>query len=122
MLRSIIAVVVGYLLFAASAFALFRISGHDPHAPANASFMGLSILCGMLFAAVAGFVAAWLAGRLEFEHSLAVAALIAAGGAASLLASPGHALWTQISAVLVMAPMAMVGGYARHRQVSAAKK
>jgi hypothetical protein len=119
MLRSVIAVIVGYLVFAASAVVLFRISGRDPHAPASLTFMMLSVLYGMFFAAVGGFVAAWLARRWEFEHSLAVAGLIAAGGAASLLASPGRALWTELSAVLIMAPMAMVGGYLRRRQTGA---
>jgi hypothetical protein len=83
--------------------------------------MGLSILYGMFFAAAGGFVAAWLARRWEFEHSLAVAAVIAAGGAASILATPGQALWTQLSALLIMAPMAMAGGYLRQRQVGSTK-
>lgn len=118
MLRSLIAVIAGYLVFAASAVALFKISGRDPHAPAGLVFMGLTVLYGMFFAAIGGYIAAWLAGRWEFEHSLAVAGLIAAGGAASLLARPGQgALWTQLAAVLVMAPMAMAGGYLRLRQV-----
>ncbi|MBZ5600243.1 MAG: hypothetical protein LAN83_18205 [Acidobacteriia bacterium] len=121
MLRSVIAVIAGYLVFAASAAALFKISGRDPHAPASLTFMGLSVLYGMFFAAVSGYIAARLAGRWEFEHSLAVAAVIAAGGAASLLASPGQALWTHLGALLIMAPMAMAGGYLRQRQAGSAK-
>lgn len=118
MLRSVIAVIAGYLVFTASAVALFKITGRDPHAPAGLVFMGLSVLYGMCFAAVGGFVSAWLARRWEFEHSLAVAGLIAASGAASLVARPGQgALWTQLAAVLIMAPMAMAGGYLRLRQV-----
>jgi hypothetical protein len=118
----VIAVIAGYLVFVASTLALFKLSGHDPHAPASLTFMGLSVLYGMFFAAVGGFIAAWLARRWEFEHSLAVATLIAASGAASLLARPGPgALWTQLAAVLIMAPMAMVGGYLRQRQVGSTK-
>jgi len=122
MLRSVIAVVVAYLGFAVSALALFRLSGHDPHAPASLIFMGLSVLYGMFFAVVSGFIAAWLARRGELEHSLAVATLIAVVGAASILATPGQAIWTQVSALLIMAPMAMAGGYLRKRQKSSTKR
>ena len=71
-LRSIIAVLAGYFVFAISALALFAISGHDPHAAAGAGFMLFSILYGVFFGTVAGFLAAVLAKRFEIEHSLAV--------------------------------------------------
>lgn len=117
-LRSIIAVVVGYLVFAVSAIALFKLSGHDPHGSDNFEFMILSIAYGFLFSTLAGFVAAAIGGRFEIEHSLAVASLIAAAGAASLLMRPSlGAVWTQLAALLVMAPSAMAGGYLRMRMV-----
>jgi hypothetical protein len=116
--RSVIAVVAGYLIFAASAVALFKLSGQDPHAPASIGFMVLSIVYGIVFAALGGFVTAWLAKRYEFEHGLAVASVIAAIGAASLLTSAGNgAKWTQLAALLVMAPSALAGGWYRARQV-----
>jgi len=118
MLRSIVAVLSGYLLFAASAVALFWLSGRDPHAPASALFQLFTTLYGMLFAGLGGFVAAVLARRSEFEHGFAVATLIAVIGAASLLGTLGHgSLWTQLAAILIMAPMAMVGARFRARQV-----
>ena len=116
--RSVVAVVTGYLIFAASAIALFKLTGQDPHAPANIGFMVLSIVYGVAFAALSGFVAAWLAKRYEFEHGLAVASVIAAIGAASMLTSAGSdAKWTQLAALLVMAPSAIAGGWYRARQV-----
>jgi hypothetical protein len=116
-LRSIGAIFMGWLVFAASAVALFRLTGRSPHQPATLSFMFISTLYGMFFAGIAGFLTAWLARRWEIEHSLAVATIIAVGGAVSLLASPGlGAIWTQLTALLLMAPMAMVGGYIRMRQ------
>jgi hypothetical protein len=116
--RSVIAVVAGYLVFFASAIALFKITGQDPHAPASTAFMVLGILYGVAFAALSGFVAAWLAKRYEFEHSLGVASVIAAVGAASLLTRPGGDVgWTQLAALLVMAPSAIAGGWFRARQV-----
>jgi len=117
LLRSVIAVVVGYLVFATSAVALFQFSGHDPHSSDNMGFMMFSIFYGFFFATLAGFLAALIGGRYEIEHSLAVASLIAAAGAASLLMrSTLGVIWTQLAALLVMAPSAMAGGYLRMRQ------
>jgi len=116
-LRSVFAVVVGYLLFAASAVALYKISGHDPHSSGSTVFMMFSIVYGFFFATLAGFVAAVIGGRFEIEHSLAVASLIASVGAASLLMrSSLGPVWIQLAALLVMAPSAMAGGYLRMRQ------
>jgi hypothetical protein len=42
--RSIVSVIVGYLIFALSAFALFQISGQPPHQAAPAPFMAGSIV------------------------------------------------------------------------------
>jgi hypothetical protein len=120
MLRSVAAVLMGYLLFAVSAFALFRLSGHDPHAPAAASFMALSVLFGLVFSVLGGYVAALVggAGKYEIEHSFAVATLIAAIGAASFIAeSRAESGWTQLSAILIVAPAAILGGYLRRRQL-----
>jgi hypothetical protein len=118
LLRSVIAVVVGYLVFATSAVALFQLSGHDPQSSNDVGFMMFSIFYGFFFATVAGFLAALIGGRYEIEHSLAVASLIAAAGAASLLMrSSLGVIWSQLAALLVMAPSAMAGGYLRMRQV-----
>jgi hypothetical protein len=115
--RSVAAVLVGYLVFAVPAEIFFRFSGRDPHAPAGSAFMVLSVLYGMFFAALGGFLATWISKRWKFEHAFAVSCLIAVIGALSALATIGQgSLWTQIAAVLVIAPMAMVGGYVKIRQ------
>lgn len=120
MLRSVAAVIIGYLLFALSVSAFFQLSGHDPHAPAGILFMAGSILYGLFFSVLGGYVAALVAGKFEIEHSFAVATLIAAIGAASLIAeSPADAEWTQLSAILIIAPAAILGGYLRQRQIRA---
>ncbi|HKS76933.1 MAG TPA: hypothetical protein VJQ82_27240 [Terriglobales bacterium] len=118
MLRSVLAVVIGYLLFGLSAFAFFRLSGHDPHAPASAAFMILSVVYGVVFAIGGGYLAAWIAGKFEIEHAFAVATLVAAIGAASYIAeAPGESKWTQLSGILIIAPAAILGGYLRRRQL-----
>ena len=122
MIRSVLAVLIGYLLFAISGAAWFRLSGLDPHSVASPLFILGSILYGVFFSAIGGYVAATLGKRFPTEHSLAVATLIAALGAASLLAEAGKgAVWTQLSVLLIIAPAAMLGGYLRRRQVAATR-
>ena len=121
MARSVVAVVVGYLIFALSAFALFQVSGRPPHQAAPMSFMLGSIVCGMIFALVGGFVAAWLARRRPVAHGVAVAAVVALGAAVSLLTTPaGSAVWSQVAALALMAPCAVLGGWLRSRQMAGA--
>src|SRR6185369_4148112 len=106
MLRSIVAVVVGYAVFTAAGIAFFQLTGRHPRDLGSAVFMLGALLYGMIFAMLAGYVTAWLAPRYEFEHSLTLASIIAAGGAASIIAKPG-VRWIQIAALLTTAPMAM---------------
>jgi hypothetical protein len=115
-LRSIVAVLLGYALFAISAFALFRVTGHDPHAPASVAFMLVAVIEGVVFASAGGYVAAWIAGRRPLAHAVAMAVVLAVGAAASLAATLGHgAVWTQVTALVFMAPAAVIGGRMRAR-------
>jgi hypothetical protein len=116
LLRSVAAVVLGYVVFAASAFAVFRLSGQAPHAPASVPFMLGTIASGVMFAAAGGYIAAWLAGRRPLAHAVAVALLLAAGALASLASTLGRgAIWSQVSALALMAPAAVLGGWLRAR-------
>jgi uncharacterized membrane protein YjjP (DUF1212 family) len=122
MLRSALAVLVGYLLFAGSAVAFFAVSGRDPHARASLAFTVMTTLYGMFFAALGGYLTVSLSRRQKFEHAFEVAFLIAVSGAALILGRPGQGPdWSQLAALLTMAPMAMVGGYLRLRQLRASK-
>ena len=117
--RSIVAVVVGYLVFALSAFAFFQVSGQAPHQVAPVSVMLASAAFGAVFALLGGYVAAWLARRRPTTHGVAVAAVIAVGALVSLLSTLGKgAVWSQLAALVLMAPSAVLGGWLRARQVS----
>jgi hypothetical protein len=117
--RSVAAVVFGYLIFAVSAVLLFQISGQAPHAPASPAFMVGSTLYGVVFAALSGYVAGRLARHHPVRHASAVAGLIALGAAASLLGQArSGGVWSQLAALLLMAPAAWVGGYWRSRQAA----
>ena len=122
MLRSALAVLAGYVLFAGSIAAFFNVLGRDPHARASAAFMLLTTVYGAVFAALGGYVAVLLSARHKFEHAFLVALLIAVSGAALILGRPqGTPVWSHLAEVLTMAPMAMVGGYVRLRQMHASK-
>lgn len=121
MIRSILAVLVGYFIFALSALAFFRISGQAPHQAAPVPVMFGSIAFGMVFALLGAYVAAWLATRRPFAHGLAVAAVLALGATISLFSTLGNgAVWSQVAALALMAPSAVLGGWLRSRQVAGA--
>jgi hypothetical protein len=111
--RSIIAVLVGYIVFAGSAVLLFQVSGHRPHAAASLFFEAGTVVYGMFFAAVGGWVTAWIAVRRPIKHGVLLACVIAAGAIVSLLFSNAAATWSQWSALLLMAPLAIGGAYWR---------
>jgi O-antigen/teichoic acid export membrane protein len=121
MTRSVIAVIVGYLIFALSAFAFFQISGQPPHQSAPMPFMLGSIAVGTVFALIGGYVAGWLAQRRPLAQGVAVATVLALGATISLLGVLGKgAVWSQVAALVLIAPSAVFGGWLRLRQVSGA--
>jgi hypothetical protein len=120
LLRSVVAVLIGYIVFAVSAYAVFRLSGHAAHAVASVPFMLVSIASGVVFAIVGGYIAAWLAGRRPLAHAVAMAVLLAVGATVSLASTLGHgAIWSQVAALTLMAPGAVLGGWIRARSVAA---
>jgi hypothetical protein len=120
MLRGIAAIALGYLIFTAGGIAFFQMTGSHPRDLGGAGFMIGAWLYAVFFAMLAGFVTAWVAPKYEFEHSLTVASLIAVAGAATIIAKLG-VRWIQFAALLTTAPMAMLGGYFRRRQIVAAR-
>jgi len=110
MLRSIGSVAAGYFIFAASAILLFQMSGRDPHAAAPLAFQAATILWGAVFALVAGWLTARIAGRQPATHAAVLAGVIALGAIVSIVTGPGDAYWSQIGAAVVMAPCAYIGG------------
>jgi putative membrane protein (TIGR04086 family) len=117
MLKSVAGVVVGYLLFAVSAVVLFMATGRDPHREQDLSFVVFSVVYGMAFAGAGGYVAGAIAGRNPRVHGGAVALIVALGAAVSFLAQPGAgSRWSQVTALVLMAPAALGGGIVRSRR------
>jgi uncharacterized membrane protein YedE/YeeE len=120
MLRSIGAVAAGYIVFGASAFLLFQLSGQDPHLPAALRFKIAAIIWGTVFALVAGWLTTRVAGKRTTSHAAILAALIALGAIVSIFADPGGEMWSQIATVALMAPSAWVGGVVARNQATPA--
>ena len=115
-LRSVVAVVAGYFIFAVSAVVLFRVAARDPHTPQDPGFVLFAVAYGMVFALLGGVAAAAIAGRRPIVHACILAGIISLGAFISLSASPGEgAIWSQLAAIGVMAPCAVVGGLLRGR-------
>jgi hypothetical protein len=118
MLKSVAGVVVGYLVFAVSAGLLFWATGRDPHQDQGSGFILFSVLYGIAFAAAGGFLAGVIAARKPRQHAVAVALVVAIGASLSMLAQPGAgSRWSQLTALVFMAPAALAGGFVRGRQV-----
>jgi peptidoglycan/LPS O-acetylase OafA/YrhL len=114
-MRAVLAVVTGYVTFALSAALLFQLTQHDPHANQTVFFGVASVIWGILFATLGGLLAARLAQNLL--SSVIVGCLIATGAIVSLAFEAGHgAIWSQLSALLLMAPSAWLGGLLQQRR------
>jgi peptidoglycan/LPS O-acetylase OafA/YrhL len=116
MLRSAGAVAAGYLVFAVSAVLLFQLSGRDPHAPAPLTFKIAAIVWGAVFALVGGWLAAHISVRRPATHAGCLGALIAVIALISLAADRSGAIWSPVSAAVVMAPSAWLGGVLAAKQ------
>jgi hypothetical protein len=117
-MKSLLAVLVGYLVFGVPTIILFTVAGVDPRQEPELGFRIWSTVYGVFFAFVGGYVAARIAGKKEVTHATAMACILALLATVSLVAQPGHAsLWSQIAALGFMTPAAILGGVLRARQV-----
>jgi hypothetical protein len=110
MLRSIGAVAAGYVVFGASGALLFQVSGQPPHEAAPLGFKAAAIAWGSVCALIAGWITARIAVRRPSSHAAILAGLIAIGAIGSMIADPAGQKWSQISAAVIMAPCAWLGG------------
>ena len=87
-MRASLAVFAGYLIFAGSAALLFRLTKVDPHSPAAVGFELLTIVYGVAFALLGGFVTGKIAQSTDLNCGIALALLIALGATVSMICSP----------------------------------
>jgi hypothetical protein len=110
--RLIVGVFAGDVIFAGSAALLFYFSRVDPHAPAAAGFIVFSILYGIAFAVLGGFLAGKIGKREDLVSGMLLALIIAIPAAITLISRPGQgAIWSQLSALILMSPAALIGDW-----------
>jgi len=107
--RLVVGVALGYLVFAASAVAIFLLTGHDPHGPASTAFKIGSSVYGMAFAALGGYLASRLARTPTAATTVGV--VIAALAVLSVVLEAQGFWWSQGAALVLMAPSAVAGGH-----------
>jgi protein-S-isoprenylcysteine O-methyltransferase Ste14 len=109
-LRAIGGTLAGYLISAVSSLAwFFRLTHHDPWQPASIVFIAASAVFGVVFSVIAGFTGATIARGSERGVGLAIAIIILLTGAWSWWESPDSPHWSQIVAVVLMGPAAILG-------------
>lgn len=109
MLRQILGIIAGYAIFVITSLALFKISGQAPHEQVTTSFMALTAVYGSVFSFIAGLVTRIIGKTKNLSLNYILAFIIAGFALFSLLKSSGSH-WTQVLAIVVFAPVSILGG------------
>jgi drug/metabolite transporter (DMT)-like permease len=114
--RTILAVVVGDVIFAGGSVLLFYLAKVDPHAPTTRNFILVSVVAGVALALAGGFAGGAIGRRTDVICGMLLAAIIAIGAVISMAGHPGQgSLWSQ-TAALISAPAAFVGDRLRMKR------
>jgi hypothetical protein len=104
---------VGYLISCISSI-LFFIVGHiSPAKPASTAVMWITAIYGIVFAVIGAIVGANFCRKFALGIGAAIALTIGAVALWSWYSTPDHAHWTQLIAILLMAPAAQFGALFR---------
>jgi hypothetical protein len=114
--KTILGVVLGDVIFAGGSVLMFYLAKIDPHGPAPLNFIVLSIVAGIVLAFAGGFAGGSIGGRADLICGMLLTAIIAVGAIVSMVGHPGQgALWSQTGA-LISAPAALVGDWLRMKK------
>jgi uncharacterized membrane protein len=108
-IRKILAVIVSYIIFAASAVLLFNLTGQKPHADATVIFKIITAVYGAFFSVLSGLILQLIVRTKSLTLNFVLAFIMAAFAAVSLLTSSGSH-WTQLFAIIFFAPASLLGG------------
>ena len=108
-IRNILAVMVGYAIFVISAVLLFKFSGIDPHADPVIEILVLTIIYGLLFSFVGGFLTQLISKMNSLIINYVLAAIIAGFATFSLFKTAGNH-YSQLAAIFLFAPASIAGG------------
>ena len=114
MIRKILSVIVAYALFAVSAALLFMMTSQQPHHDAPVAFKLITIIYGLFFSVLSGFILQMIARQRQLALNFILALVIFLFASISLLTSAGSR-WTQLFAMFIFAPASIIGGYLKQR-------
>jgi uncharacterized membrane protein len=109
MTRKILSIIIGYLVFAVTALALFEFTGQNAHSNPTNVFAFFAAIYGAIFSFLAGLVAHYVAKTSNLKINYVLAFMIAAFATFSLLKTVGNN-WTQLLAIFIFAPVPILGG------------
>ena len=109
MLRQILGIIAGYVIFVVSSLLLFTISGVKPHSEASVAFMFLTFIYGSVFSFLSGLVTQLIAKTKNLKVNYILFVFMAGFATFSLFKSDGSS-WTQLLAIFVFAPISILGG------------
>lgn len=101
--------IAGYAIFVITSLTLFKFSGQAPHSEATTGFMLLTAVYGATFSFLSGFITQLLAKTNTLMVNYSLAFIIAGFATFSLLKSDGSH-WTQLLAIIIFAPVSVLGG------------
>jgi len=110
MIRKILSVLVGYIIFAASALAFFYIFDIEAHSATSTTVMFQTATNGIIFSALAGCITQLIAKTDNLKINYILALLIAAFATFSYFKASGEH-WTQLMAIFIFAPVSIAGGW-----------
>ncbi|MCG8363178.1 MAG: hypothetical protein MJA27_07595 [Pseudanabaenales cyanobacterium] len=112
MLRSGVAVILGYAIMALGVIGLFAIWFQEPNTLPSRGFMLFSLVYGGIMAVMGGYVTAAIANQAELKHALALAAVVGIMALVSMAAAQGQEpLWHQLANLLIAIPAVILGGF-----------
>ncbi len=118
MIRSALAIVIGYLVFGLSTALLFGVSGQDPRQVPATGLLVFFVAYGMAFAFLGGYLTALVASQYEAVHGLVLAGVLAVVALVSMILEwPYGSVWSQAAVLVLMAPAAALGARVRQRIV-----
>lgn len=117
MIKNIVAVIAGYLIFAISAVMFFKLTNTDPHTDPTTGYAIATAIYGVVFSALGGFITELIARTGNIKINLLLAVLMAGFAAFSLFKSASNH-WTQLLAIVLFAPTSILGGWLYIKRLS----
>ena len=119
MIRSILAVISGYLAFYVAMLVLWLAFGYGPEQDIpSTGFLVISVFCEALFALGAGYLIASIARRREIIHAAFLSVLFVVSGILYLLLRLNHyPFWVPLAMILINAPCVLLGAYIRIQRI-----